>query len=72
MAVLHNCYVSFTAGGQDGYNIPEVLECSDIYAWQDLHKVQSTSDRDMPPLIKRLLCDSYISLYQHPLLVMYK
>jgi ubiquitin thioesterase CYLD len=59
-------------GGQDGYNIPEVIHCQDIYDWLDPVKVQAAGNRDIPPLVRRLLCDSYICLYQHPLLTMYK
>lgn len=64
------------AGEQHGYNVPEVRECPDMKAWlSDGGKneiLQRKDDKQLPELMRRLLCDSYMCFYQNPETMMYK
>ena len=63
-------------GEQHGYNVPEVRECSDITNWfseQGHSEIMSfEEDKLLPELIRRLLCDSYMCMYQSVDTMMYK
>ena len=65
----------FFAGGENGFSLPEVRHCPEITDWlSNLVAVDnlSVSDRDMPELIRRLVCDSYICMYQSKGTAMYR
>lgn len=62
-------------GEQNGYNIPEVKECSFLPEMLEdenklFQKIQSKSDKEIGDL-KRLLCDGYICMYRSEDLHMY-
>ncbi|KAF7266391.1 hypothetical protein GWI33_020268, partial [Rhynchophorus ferrugineus] len=65
-------------GEKNGYNIPEMVACSDISKWladerlcRQLHE-EFPSDRHLPEHARRLLCDAYICMYQSPDIMMYR
>ncbi|XP_029007610.1 ubiquitin carboxyl-terminal hydrolase CYLD isoform X2 [Betta splendens] len=53
---------------QSGYNIPEVQACSEIgiFLAQPEEELARASPSQAPELVRRLLCDSYMFLYQNP------
>ncbi|XP_011499307.1 PREDICTED: ubiquitin carboxyl-terminal hydrolase CYLD [Ceratosolen solmsi marchali] len=55
-------------GEQNGYNIPEIVQCSEFSYWfsnERASKIASlTDDRLLPKYTKRLLCDAYMCVYQ--------
>ena len=66
------------AGAENGYNIPEVKPCSflpdlllDDRRAGELCRVKDNR-LQLDPYERRLLCDAYICLYQHPELQMYR
>lgn len=62
-------------GGQNGYNIPEVVLCPDLPKWLSENGAQSLCDikdeRYLPEYAKRLLCDAYMCMYQSTDVMMY-
>ncbi|XP_043265296.1 ubiquitin carboxyl-terminal hydrolase CYLD [Colletes gigas] len=63
-------------GEQNGYNIPEMVPCSDFPYWLSEeggnYLTELTDDRHLPEHAKRLLCDAYMCMYQSPDVMMYK
>ena len=62
-------------GEQNGYNIPEVVNCPDLGRWlsEDWDRqLLSSPQSAMPDHIKRLFSDAYMCLYQSPDLLMYR
>lgn len=61
-------------GAASGYNIPEVRDCTNDMRWLEQEyrkKILETDEKSLPPLVRRLLCDAYICIYQHPSGIMY-
>ncbi|XP_078609279.1 ubiquitin carboxyl-terminal hydrolase CYLD-like isoform X1 [Branchiostoma floridae x Branchiostoma japonicum] len=60
-------------GEQNGYNIPEVSEIPDLKQWlEDEEAITKQTDKELPEHVRRLLCDSYICMYQNRDVAMYK
>ena len=64
-------------GEQNGYNVPEVKPCAPfIPDWlkpENQHKIQEIKDdKQLPEMLKRVLCDGYICMYQSTSMTMYK
>lgn len=53
-------------GEQSGYNIPEITHCPEVDDWLnwDENTINEYDDKTMPELMRRLLCDSYMCMYQ--------
>ncbi|XP_069013507.1 ubiquitin carboxyl-terminal hydrolase CYLD [Embiotoca jacksoni] len=53
---------------QSGYNIPEIRACPELgdFLCQPEEKLAATHPSQAPELVRRLLCDSYMFLYQNP------
>ncbi|CAG5983975.1 unnamed protein product [Menidia menidia] len=53
---------------QSGYNIPEIRACPEIgdYLSQPEEELARFNPSQAPELVRRLLCDSYMFLYQNP------
>lgn len=53
-------------GEQNGYNIPEITPCPDVEKWLSLNErdILREDEKLMPELKRRLLCDSYMCMYQ--------
>lgn len=65
----------FKSGEQNGYNIPEIVNCPELPYWlseEGARKLEELHDRELPELAKRLLCDAYMCMYQSPDVMMYK
>ncbi|XP_026488070.2 ubiquitin carboxyl-terminal hydrolase CYLD isoform X1 [Vanessa tameamea] len=63
-------------GERNGYNIPEIVEISELCAWlseegRALHAA-APLDRHLPAPAKRLLADAYMCFYRSPDLAMYR
>ena len=61
-------------GGENGFNIPQVKACPEVGRYlslseEELSRVDAAS---LPEPARRLLCDSYMCLYQSPELSLYK
>ncbi|CAG5929574.1 unnamed protein product [Menidia menidia] len=61
-------------GGENGFNIPQVKACPEVGRYlslseEDLSRVNASSLKEAT---RRLLCDSYMCLYQSPELSLYK
>ncbi len=57
-------------GERNGYSIPEILACPDVFRWisdenicRQLHE-EFPQDKLLPERARRLLCDNYICMYQ--------
>ncbi|XP_066289398.1 ubiquitin carboxyl-terminal hydrolase CYLD-like [Branchiostoma lanceolatum] len=60
-------------GEQNGHNIPEVSEIHDLKQWlEDEEAITKQTDKELPEHVRRLLCDSYICMYQNRDVAMYK
>ncbi|ELU06273.1 hypothetical protein CAPTEDRAFT_156372 [Capitella teleta] len=63
-------------GTKHGYNVPEVQQCHFLPEWlkdEQRKKIcQISDDKQLPEQMRRLLCDSYICMYQSPSLVHYQ
>ncbi|XP_072051858.1 uncharacterized protein [Amphiura filiformis] len=54
-------------GDQQGYNIPEITHLPQFQQWIENETVlKETKDKDLPPPLRRLLCDGYMCMYQDP------
>ncbi|XP_072238877.1 ubiquitin carboxyl-terminal hydrolase CYLD [Leuresthes tenuis] len=53
---------------QSGYNIPEIRACPEVgdYLCQPEEELAQANPFQAPELVRRLLCDSYMFLYQNP------
>ncbi|KAM4588049.1 ubiquitin carboxyl-terminal hydrolase CYLD [Odontesthes bonariensis] len=53
---------------QSGYNIPEIHACPEVgdYLCQPEEDLAQANPFQAPELVRRLLCDSYMFLYQNP------
>ncbi|KAK7907467.1 hypothetical protein WMY93_016079 [Mugilogobius chulae] len=53
---------------QSGYNIPEVCACPEVgdFLSQSEEELACTNLSQVPELVRRMLCDSYMLLYQNP------
>lgn len=64
-------------GAQNGHNIPQLTAVEELPAWitepgaERLNEAAAT-DRQLPKLAKRLLCDAYLCMYQSRDMLMYK
>lgn len=68
---LSQCLVRplfLTGDDQSGYNIPEVQHCPElgVYLAQPEEDLARANLSQVPELVRRLLCDSYMFLYQNP------
>ncbi|XP_072308063.1 ubiquitin carboxyl-terminal hydrolase CYLD [Eucyclogobius newberryi] len=54
---------------QSGYNIPEVCACPEVgdFLSQSEEEQACTNTSQVPELVRRLLCDSYMLLYHKPI-----
>lgn len=61
-------------GDQDGYNIPQVLQCPEVerYLKMSPAELATQSPREMEGVAKRLFCDAYMYLYQSPRMSLYR
>lgn len=62
-------------GELNGFNIPEMVLCSELPSWLSENGVQEFSykeDRNLPTYAKRLLCDAYMCMYQSTDVMMYR
>ena len=62
------------AGGQNGFNIPQVTPCPEVREYlkmspEDLHSLDS---RRIQGCARRLLCDAYMCMYQSRAMRLYK
>lgn len=62
------------AGGQNGFNIPQVSPCPEVEAYlkmtpEELHTLDPKSIQGQA---RRLLCDAYMCMYQSPTMSLYK
>lgn len=57
-----------TGDDQSGYNIPEIRACPELgdFLSQSEEELAHADPSQAPELIRRLLCDSYMLLYQNP------
>lgn len=67
-------YSRLTAGGQNGFNIPQVSPCPEVEAYlkmtpEELHTLDPKSIQGQA---RRLLCDAYMCMYQSPTMSLYK
>lgn len=55
-----------TGDDQQGYNIPEIRACPELgdFLSQPEEELTCTNLSQTPELVRRLLCDSYMFLYQ--------
>ncbi|XP_038551921.1 ubiquitin carboxyl-terminal hydrolase CYLD isoform X1 [Micropterus salmoides] len=55
-------------GDQRGYNIPEIRACPELgdFLSQPEEELARANPSQAPELVRRLLCDSYMFLYQNP------
>lgn len=63
-----------SAGGQNGFNIPQVTPCPEVGEYlkmspEDLHSLDA---RRIQGCARRLLCDAYMCMYQSPTMSLYK
>lgn len=70
---LMSC-VRLCAGGQNGFNIPQVSPCPEVEAYlkmtpEELHTLDPKSIQGQA---RRLLCDAYMCMYQSPTMSLYK
>lgn len=67
---------NFISGELNGFNIPEMVLCSDLPKWLSDENAQTFSeikdDRNLPTYAKRLLCDAYMCMYQSTDVMMYR
>lgn len=73
MSFLNMVHVAF-AGGQNGFNIPQVSPCPEVEAYlkmtpEELHTLDPKSIQGQA---RRLLCDAYMCMYQSPTMSLYK
>lgn len=56
-----------TGDDQSGYNIPEVQACPElgVFLAQSEEELARANPSQAPELVRRLLCDSYMFLYQN-------
>ncbi|XP_026161703.1 ubiquitin carboxyl-terminal hydrolase CYLD [Mastacembelus armatus] len=59
---------------QIGYNIPEIQACPELgdFLSQPEEELARTNPSQAPELVRRLLCDSYMFLYQNPVMALSK
>lgn len=57
-----------TGDDQSGYNIPEIRACPELgdFLSQSEEELARANPSQAPELTRRLLCDSYMFLYQNP------
>lgn len=57
-----------TGDDRKGYNIPEIRACPELGDFLSLseEELAHTNPTQTPELVRRLLCDSYMFLYQNP------
>lgn len=70
---LTSCW-RLIAGGQNGFNIPQVSPCPEVEAYlkmtpEELHTLDPKSIQGQA---RRLLCDAYMCMYQSPTMSLYK
>lgn len=73
---VHKCSLSpsllktlfFAGDDQNGYNIPEIRACPEVgeFLSRPEEELARTDPGQTPDLVRRLLCDSYMFLYQNP------
>lgn len=66
--------LSPSAGGQNGFNIPQVTPCPEVREYlqmapEELHALDA---RRIQGCARRLLCDAYMVMYQSPTMSLYK
>ncbi|MBN3304926.1 CYLD hydrolase, partial [Amia calva] len=61
-------------GGENGYNIPEIRACPQVgdFLSQSEDDLAKADPCNMDESVKRLLCDSYMCMYQCPALSLYR
>ncbi|XP_069094394.1 ubiquitin carboxyl-terminal hydrolase CYLD-like [Pleurodeles waltl] len=61
-------------GGQNGFNIPRVVPCSEVGEYLNMTPAQlrDLDPKTIPVFARRLLCDAYMCLYHSPSLSLYK
>ncbi|XP_032892241.1 ubiquitin carboxyl-terminal hydrolase CYLD [Amblyraja radiata] len=61
-------------GGQNGYNIPQVIQCPEIgeYLKMSPEKLHGLDPKSIQGFARRLLCDAYMCMYQSPAMSLYK
>ncbi|XP_003747581.1 ubiquitin carboxyl-terminal hydrolase CYLD [Galendromus occidentalis] len=60
------------ADRQGQNNIPEVVNCDEIYEWLHPEKlVAHPDDRSLPPLVKKIVSDAYMCFYRSNSVAMY-
>ncbi|XP_013911472.1 PREDICTED: ubiquitin carboxyl-terminal hydrolase CYLD [Thamnophis sirtalis] len=69
-----NTQAIFQAGGQNGFNIPQVTPCPEVgeYLKMSLDELHSLDSRRIQGCARRLLCDAYMCMYQSPTMSLYK
>lgn len=57
-----------TGDDQHGYNIPQIRACPELgdFLSQPEEELARANPSQAPELVRRLLCDSYMFLYQNP------
>lgn len=60
--------LSLAGDDQNGYNIPEVRACPEVgeFLSRPEEELARAGPGQTPDLVRRLLCDSYMFLYQNP------
>ncbi|XP_029358188.1 ubiquitin carboxyl-terminal hydrolase CYLD isoform X2 [Echeneis naucrates] len=66
--LFFDCMADRCGDDQSGYNIPEIRACPElgVFLSQSEEEMSRANLSQAPELVRRLLCDSYMFLYQHP------
>lgn len=66
MSILNLAH--FSGDDQSGYNIPEIRACPElgVFLSQSEEELTRADPSQAGELVRRLLCDSYMFLYQNP------
>ncbi|XP_071350800.1 ubiquitin carboxyl-terminal hydrolase CYLD [Trachinotus anak] len=66
--LFFDCMADRCGDDQSGYNIPEIQACPELgdFLSQSEEELAWANPSHAPELVRRLLCDSYMFLYQNP------
>lgn len=71
---VSNARAGVSAGGQNGFNIPQVSPCPEVEAYLKMspEELHSLDPKSIVGQARRLLCDAYMCMYQSPTMSLYK
>lgn len=66
--LFFDCMADRCGDDQSGYNIPEICACPEVgdFLSQSEDDLSCANPSQAPELVRRLLCDSYMLLYENP------